>query len=515
MNDENVNSEFARRIYVPHETIEADKSDTESLRSEINSLATVWNGLRKKNTGLTVEFSAQEFAERYEMIREIARGAMGSVHLALDKQLNRQVAIKLIRAGQFASQEEVHRFYSEARTAANLEHANIVAVYDVGKIGNQNFMVMEFVDGPTLAQKVRARKLPFAETATIVASIANGLTAAHKKGVVHRDIKPQNILLADKNQPKIADFGVAKIIQNENDQTRDGQVMGTPNYMPPEQALGKKNLVDQRSDIYSLGATLYFLLANRPPFRGETPVETMRQVINQQPLRPTIFDKQIPRDLETICLKALQKSPEQRYQTAAQFAEDLDRWLAGTPIRARRIWLTTRTYRWCKRNPRLVRVTAAVLMLGLLAYAIGANVLRHQKTSGLVEQLISAGPEDVPNIIDSLVNNKRIAASKLAAAAKVIPETDPTSLTKIRIAMAHLQNKPKTELTSEIATCDPAYLHLVLGVLKPASPQLCNALWSKATASNVRPGQKIRSFSRLGSTRCIKHRLAEPCVGRC
>ena len=245
----------------------------------------------------------------YELLQEIARGGMGVVFKARQVKLNRVVALKMILSGDLAGEEEVQRFKTEAEAAANLDHPGIVPIYEIGEHNGQHYFSMAFVEGQSLASKVKDGPLTPREAAQIVKRVTDSVAYAHMKGVIHRDLKPANVLLDGDGQPKVTDFGLAKQLQSDRDLTRTGAVMGTPSYMPPEQAAGWTDQVGPRSDVYSLGAILYCLLIGRPPFQSANPIDVLLQVREREPVAPRQLDSHIDRDLETICLKSpFQKS---------------------------------------------------------------------------------------------------------------------------------------------------------------------------------------------------------------
>jgi serine/threonine-protein kinase len=300
----------------------------------------------------------------YQVIETIAKGGMGIVFKARQRKLNRVVAIKMILAGQFADKADVERFYTEAEAAAAISHPNIVRIYEIGEVQGQHFFSMEYIEGHSLSELVRENPLAPRRAAEFVRTIAETMQFAHEKGILHRDLKPSNVLVDAQQRPLITDFGLAKHQENESQLTVSGAVIGTPSYMPPEQAEGKGSLIGPRSDIYSLGAILYELVAGRPPFRAASPFETIRQVIQDEPLSPRLVNPGVPRDLETICLKCLQKDPARRYDTSQLLADELGRFLRGEPILARPISSLARFWRLCLRYPvASLAIAAAVLLL--------------------------------------------------------------------------------------------------------------------------------------------------------
>jgi eukaryotic-like serine/threonine-protein kinase len=308
----------------------------------------------------------------YELIEEVARGGMGVVYKARQLSLDRIVAVKMILAGATASKEFIHRFRTEAAAAANLQHPNIVAVHEVGAHQGENYLVMDFVDGPNLAHFVGQQPLPAHQAARYVKLISEAIHHAHERGILHRDLKPSNVLIdSATDQPRVTDFGLAKRIANSElatqstELTLTGQVLGSPNFMAPEQAAGTKGKVSRRADVYGLGAILYDLLTARPLFQAESLPETLKQVAETEPLSPRLLNPRVPRDLETICLKCLEKKPEKRYATGKEVADELTRFLNHEPIQARPVTRAERAWRWCHRKPALA-ATLAVLQVVLI-----------------------------------------------------------------------------------------------------------------------------------------------------
>jgi len=301
----------------------------------------------------------------YEFLGELGRGGMGVVYKARHIALRRVVALKMILRGGHASGAELERFRTEAESIARLQHPNIVQIHEVGDHEGLPFFSLEFCSGGGLDRKLAGTPLPPREAAALVEKLAHAMQAAHDKGVIHRDLKPANVLLAEDGTPKITDFGLAKKL-DEAGKTQDGSVMGTPSYMAPEQAGGKSKELGPACDIYALGAILYELLTGRPPFKAATPLDTMMQVVTDEPVPPSQLQSKTPRDLETICLKCLQKVPGSRYSSALALAEDLRRFLEDRPVKARRAGQLEHAWRWCRRNRGLATLGAVVLVLGFL-----------------------------------------------------------------------------------------------------------------------------------------------------
>jgi serine/threonine protein kinase/WD40 repeat protein/Flp pilus assembly protein TadD len=351
----------------------------------------------------------------YEIVREIARGGMGIVFEARQVSLKRMVALKMILAGQLADEDAVRRFHTEAEAAANLDHPGIVPIFEVGQHEGQHYFSMGFVDGQSLSQRLAGGPLPPREAADLIRRVSEAIEYAHQRGVIHRDLKPSNILLDANGNPRVSDFGLAKKVQGDCELTGSGQIMGTPSYMPPEQAGGKRGEVGPAAHVYALGATLYCLVTGRPPFQAATAMDTIIQVINDEPVPPRRLNASVPRDLETSILKCLEKAPVKRYFSASALAEDLRRYLASEPNLARPVGPMERAWRWCRRNPAVAGAVGlaatALVVVALLALlyadrqtrlATSESLRSDEQTRHSDEQAKSAA-----NLKDSLAQSKR------------------------------------------------------------------------------------------------------------
>lgn len=377
---------------------------------------------------------------RFRIAHELGRGGLGIVYLAYDPKLGRQVALKIPRIESLASDDSQRRFLREAEAAARLSHPNLISVFDAGEEGPICYIASEYCPGPTLSQWLRQRDEPVPPrwAADCVQQLAAGVQHAHGRGVLHRDIKPSNVLLAplpgqssrgstepgDMYCPKLADFGMAKLLEHANDQTRSGTLIGTPAYMAPEQATGQIREIDARADVYALGVVLYELMTGRPPFEGSSDVEILARVTTDEPRSPSRVRPEIPRDLAAICIKCLEKEPARRYATAQQLADDLGRFLRGEPTEARPPRFAERVWKWARRRPVVAGLSAALaVLLVLLVVSSVAFSFKLQTANAHLRQGIYS--TEVRLAQDAMVNNDTGRALELLR--RHAPDTDDSS----------------------------------------------------------------------------------------
>src|SRR5436190_3352407 len=316
----------------------------------------------------TVARMLKDFGD-YELLEEIGRGGQGVVYRARQKSLNRIVALKVIGLAHWATEAHVKRFRMEAEAAAHLDDPRIVPIYEIGERDGACYFSMKFIEGGQLDKVIGSELMPGRKAAELMAKLARTLDYAHQHGVLHRDVKPGNILLDAKGEPHLTEFGLARLVETESTVTRTLEVLGTPSYMAPEQAAGNNAQLTSATDVYGLGAVLYQLLTGHPPFAGATTYETIKLLLETEPRQPRLLNPKIDRDLSTICLKCLEKEPQRRYASAVALAEDLERWLKHEPIQARRIGVFTRGKKWVRRNP-----STTVLVTLLIAFAVGLSL---------------------------------------------------------------------------------------------------------------------------------------------
>src|SRR5438552_9978779 len=339
-------------------------------------------GAPKMKSGSTGTFG--DFGD-YELLEVIGRGGQGVVYRAGQKSLNRTVALKVIGLGHWATEAHLKRFRREAEAAASLDHSGIVPIYAVGERDGSCYFSMKLVEGGQLDEVAKRESMSIRRAVELIAKVARTVHYAHDHSILHRDIKPGNILLDDKGEPHLTDFGLARLVETESTVTRTLEVVGTPSYMAPEQAAANNTQLTSATDVYGLGAVLYQLLTGHLPFAGGTTYETIKLLLETDPRQPRLWNSKIDRDLSTICLKCLEKDPKRRYPSALALAEDLERWLKHEPIQARRTGIFTRGKKWVRRNPSIAVMAASLVGLAAAAGWIvwKSELIRQPPTTGI------------------------------------------------------------------------------------------------------------------------------------
>src|SRR5262245_22476388 len=434
----------------------------------------------------------------YEVQALLGRGGMGAVYRARHVSLNREVAIKLMLTGAYADRQRLTRFLREAETIAGLQHPNIVQVYEAGNLDGVPYFTMEFVEGGSLAQQLVGVPRPVDSAATMAATLARAVHLAHQCGVVHRDPKPGNVLLTADGTPKIGDFGLAQRLGGSA-LTESGVRLGTPSYMAPEQALGQASASGPAVDVYGLGAILYEMLTGRPPFKAETAAETERQLIAQELVAPGRLHAKVPRDLETICLKCLQKEPQRRYATAAELAEDLERFQRGEPISARRSSLWERGIKLARRRPAATAL-AAVSSLVLAALAVGPYLYQRQleetrqatRAATLVQALAVTNTPAVGPILEDLQTHRHHADPLLARILATAP-ADSKARLHASLALVLRDASQLDYLIDRLLIAEPDELQVICSSLAPYKNQVTDRLWGLADDEAAPDSRRFRA----------------------
>ncbi|MCO6458140.1 MAG: protein kinase [Pirellulaceae bacterium] len=403
-----------------------------------------------------------ETLDDYELLEQIGRGGMGVVFKARQISLNRIVALKMIKSGEFADESEIQRFRAEAEAAANLDHPGIVPVYKVSQSKGRHFFSMGFVDGPSLGDRLREGPLEPRQAAELTRRVAEAVDYAHRQHIVHRDLKPGNVLIDRAGRPQITDFGLAKRLNTDSDLTTTGQVLGTPSYMSPEQAAGRETGL--ATDIYGLGAILYASLTGRPPHQGANAMSTRLAAIDKEPIPPRAIKQNVPRDLETICVKALHKSPSHRYATALDLADDLGHWLNNEPIEARPVGLSEKAWLSCRRRPALA-VSLAITLAAVLLSAACLLGLRHLNDHRLEFRDREIARSELIRSVDILLNADRGAIPRAIEELQRFPSQDVVG--ELRRLWGQVSDDQKLPLAFALARHgDIGYLISTLGTAR-------------------------------------------------
>ena len=441
---------------------------------------------------------------RYYIQDEVGGWGMGIVYRALDTTLDRVVALKMIKG---VGGEQKARILAEAKAIATLQNSNIVQIYESGEHEREPYLALEYCDGGTLEDQLHGTPQPPRDAAQLVRTLAEAVHDAHRKGIVHRDLKPANVLLDGKGVPKVADFGLAKRLDNDSGQTQSGAIMGTASYMAPEQALGKSKEVGPTADVYALGAVLYECLTGRPPFRGASTLDTLEQVRNHEPVPVRRLQPKVPRNLETICLKCLRKEPVKRYESAQALAEDLRRWLSGEPIQAKPVKAWERLWKWTKRKPAAA-VLVAITILALPTILLGIYLYRHQaeetqgaaQAEGMVRTLGRAETGEVPRIMAEMAPYRRWAVPLMSHR---LAECEPGSKEWLHLSLVLLPTEPEQidPLTERLLTCSLDEFPVIRDGLRPHKERLLARLrltlqdTKNPTLARYRAGQALASYA--------------------
>ncbi len=442
----------------------------------------------------------------YEWIGEIGRGGMGIVYAAIDRKLNRRVAIKCLKP-EFCSENRIQRVRIEALSTARVIHPNIVQIYEIGEHRDNPYLILEFCAGGDLASRARGKPQSPQFAAGTIKQICEGLTVAHQAGLIHRDIKPENILFGSDDTPKLADFGLAKHLELNQELTQAEDILGTPSYMAPEQALGLKTQISPAADIYSLGTVLYELLVGAPPFKGDSILETLQQVKTLEPVPPRRLRPSIPRDLETICLKCLHKEASQRYDSAYDLAHDLECFLEQRPIRARRVFWVERVWKGAKRNPALAAMSVLLplaILAGILGVVAVSRVLETKarerqeqiQFEGLATAVINSDISQLPTLLQKVDANPTVAGKFLRLGQQISGLSEQQHLNLI-LALLPGNDRSAGEIWSRMWQADPRTLKVLTDRLNLTDPQFSLRCREHLFKSTHADGERFRAAAAL------------------
>ncbi|WP_406698316.1 bifunctional serine/threonine-protein kinase/formylglycine-generating enzyme family protein [Singulisphaera sp. Ch08] len=474
----------------------------ERLRNRIQELERIYKVLRVSDESSSPAQGSKTIAD-LDLLEELGRGGMAVVFKARQTELKRIVAVKMILAGPYSRPEQVARFHAEAEVVARLEHPHIVTIHKLGEHEGRPVLVLEYMPGGTLAERYAGAPQPPTEAAKLVEALARAMHHAHGRGIVHRDLKPSNILLTADGVPKVADFGLAKILDDDAGTTWTGDILGTPSYMAPEQAEGKSRSIGPATDVYALGAILYEALTGRPPFQGTTKQETLELVRTQEPVSPRRLQPKISRDLETICLTCLRKEPIRRYRSAEDLAEDLQRSLDGFPIRARRIGLGERIVRWVRRHPTLMAVVAAGLTVLLVLAIAGVRAegqARRRETASRVRTLVhTLGTIETARVSDHLLALAPYSEPAIPLLQTIMAKAPLGSRERLHAALALLPTDPSqaSYLADRLLVATPDELSIIRATLTKEGQLPLARLWSVLGNNREDNGPRLRAACAL------------------
>lgn len=460
--------------------IEKHGGDPDESLASLSATVSLKAGDTDATQDFTGSISSRVFAPvgdfaGYEILSPIGKGGMGIVYKARQTKLDRVVALKMIKAGELADEEEIARFKAEAEAAAGLDHPGIVPVHEVGESNGQHYFSMGYVEGETLADLLRDGPLEPRYAADIVGQIADAVSYAHGKQIIHRDLKPGNVLMDSAGRPRIMDFGLAKRMAADSELTATGQIMGTPSYMPPEQAAG--NETGPAADIYAVGAILYAITTGKPPHQSASPMDTLLAVLNDTPVAPRLIDKRIPKDLETICLKCLNKEPLKRYVSATDLAEDLECWRNSQPIKARRVGNLEKFWLWCKRRPVVASLLAALILLATIGSAVVWERSNAQFSRDRVDSLVKAEPSQVKGYIDEIEKFKWWTVAMLEKRHSTARD-DSIEKTYLELALLRFDTSYLESLKDSLLDADVRNFEVVRNELALHKDELLEEFWT-------------------------------------